>query len=84
MIQLDPPLHVQTPLGAGYAHFLWTDGDECEWQVFINSTGESWWFRNPYIRKSASVTAEIGPTTPIACPAGLEPHVQRYKNAGLL
>lgn len=52
MLQLDPPLPVDTPKGAGLAHVLLDYGAEHHllWVVFLDSTGECWTFRNPEIR----------------------------------
>jgi hypothetical protein len=83
--QLDTPLAVLTPLGPAWIYFVGAGGDEVEWQVFIVATGESWWFTNQYIRREPSITGGTGAKlSPIACPPGLEKHVERYRSNGWL
>ena len=57
-MQLDPPLPLMTPKGAGLAHFLIDYGAELHlmWTVFIDATGECWTFPNPQIRIQNNVT----------------------------
>lgn len=84
-MQLHTPLNVLTPLGPAWCYFLGDGGDEVEWQVFIERTGESWWFTNQYIRRPPSITAGTGAQlSPIGIPPGLEPHVERYRRNGWL
>lgn len=58
MIQLNPPLPVNTPRGTGLAHFLIDYGLEHDlvWVVFIDDTGECWSFPNPQIRAQKNIT----------------------------
>jgi hypothetical protein len=58
ILQLNPPLPVETPKGSGFAHFLIDNGLEnhLEWVVFLNDTGESWCFENPDIRLEHNMT----------------------------
>lgn len=58
MIQLNPPLPLETPKGSGYAHFIidYSQEHHLMWVVFINETGECWTFQNPEIRLSPNYT----------------------------
>jgi len=57
MLQLNPPLPVQTPRGPGLAHVLIDYGAEHDlvWVVF-QSDGECWSWRNQDIRAQTNVT----------------------------
>ena len=61
--QLNPPLPLRTPKGAGLAHMVIDYGPEHHlmWTVFIDATGECWTFANPEIRAAPNVT--MGRTT---------------------
>ena len=50
--QLDPPLHMQTPKGPGWAHFVIDYGQESHvlWGVFLDKGGGCWWVPNPDVR----------------------------------
>ncbi len=52
MLQLNPPLPLNTPKGEGFAHFLIDYGPESDlyWTVFITATGEIWTFSNREVR----------------------------------
>jgi hypothetical protein len=58
MIQLNPPLPLETPKGKGYAHFLidYSQEHHLMWVVFIDETGECWTFQNPEIRLQTNDT----------------------------
>ena len=58
MIQLNPPLPLNTPKGEGIAHFLIDYGieDNLYWVVFINATGECWTYGNPAVRAVKNIT----------------------------
>jgi hypothetical protein len=58
IIQLDPPLPLQTPKGAGLAHLVVDYGVEADliWVVFIDATGEVWSYRNQEVRAQKNVT----------------------------
>jgi hypothetical protein len=58
MLQLDPPLPLNTPKGEGFAHVLIDYGPESDlyWTVFITGTGEIWTFSNRDVRASKNVT----------------------------
>ena len=52
LLQLDPPLPVDTPKGKALAHVLIDYGPEEHlfWVCFQDDTGEVWAWRNPDIR----------------------------------
>jgi len=52
MIQLDPPIPLDTPKGKGWAHLVidYSQEHDLIWIVFIDDTGECWNFRNPEVR----------------------------------
>ena len=52
ILQLDPPLPLETPKGRGWAHALidYSQEHDLLWVVFLNETGESWTFPNSDIR----------------------------------
>jgi hypothetical protein len=64
MLQLNPPLPLDTPKGEGFAHFLIDYGPESDlyWTVFITATGEIWTFANREVRASKNIT--LGRTHP--------------------
>ncbi|MGF6491933.1 hypothetical protein ABIE56_000086 [Luteibacter sp. 621] len=64
MLQLNPPLPLNTPKGEGFAHFLIDYGPESDlyWTVFITETGEIWTFSNRDVRASKNIT--LGRTSP--------------------
>lgn len=52
MLQLNPPLPMDTPKGRGLAHFLIDYGAEADllWVVFMDDSGQCWTVPNPEIR----------------------------------
>lgn len=52
--QLSPPLHLQTPKGPGWAHFLIDYGPEHDllWTVFLDDGGACWTVPNQEVRLS--------------------------------
>jgi hypothetical protein len=58
MLQLNPPLPVNTPKGPALAHFLLDYGPEYNliWVCFIDETGECWSYDNKYIRAQKNIT----------------------------
>jgi len=58
MLQLNPPLPMQTPKGSGLAWVLLDYGAEHDlmWVVVIDETREIWTFRNPEIRACKNIT----------------------------
>ncbi len=57
MLQLDPPLPVDTPKGKALAHVLIDPGVEHDllWVCFQDN-GECWTWRNPEIRAQSNIT----------------------------
>lgn len=76
---------VITPLGAATCIGVCANQDDVEWVTFINSTGEPWFWRNPYIRMRPNVTNGFGKNSPFE---KLNEHVlkqiERYKVNGWL
>ena len=58
LLQLDPPLPLNTPKGPGLAHVMIDYGPEHHliWVVFLDSEGECWAFQNPEIRMRSNPT----------------------------
>jgi hypothetical protein len=50
--QLNPPLPMETPKGAGWAHFMIDYGPESAllWVVFMDADGACWTVPNPEVR----------------------------------
>ena len=71
ILQLNPPIPMTTPKGAGFAHFLIDYGPETHlyWTVFITSTGEIWTFDNTQVRAEKNIT--LGRTLSPTGPAGV-------------
>jgi hypothetical protein len=57
ILQLNPPIPLQTLKGPGLAHFIDDQGIESEsfWVVFLN-TGQIWWFPNSQVRACENFT----------------------------
>lgn len=64
MLQLNPPIPMNTPKGEGFAHILIDYGPESDlyWTVLITETGEIWTYANRYVRASKNIT--LGRTNP--------------------
>ena len=58
IIQLNPPIALETSKGAALAHFLIDYGPEAHllWVCFMDDTGEIWTFPNPKVRAVQNVT----------------------------
>jgi hypothetical protein len=58
MLQLDPPLPLDTPRGPGLCHLVIDPGVEHHllWVCFLNRGGSCWTFPNPEIRAQKNVT----------------------------
>ncbi len=58
MLQLNPPIPVNTPKGKGMAHVLIDYGVEFDlcWVVFIDESKECWTFKNQEIRAQENIT----------------------------
>lgn len=67
MLQLNPPLPMNTPKGEGFAQILIDYGPESDlyWTVFITETGEIWTFANKEVRASKNITlGRVNPFQP--------------------
>lgn len=67
MLQLNPPLPMNTPRGEGFAHILIDYGPESDlyWTVIITESGEIWTFSNREIRASKNITlGRVSPGKP--------------------
>jgi hypothetical protein len=64
VLQLNPPIPMNTPKGEGFAHILIDYGPESDlyWTVLITATGEIWTYANRYVRASKNIT--LGRTDP--------------------
>jgi len=58
ILQLDPPLILNTPKGKAICHLVIDYGIEhdLEWVCFIHETGECWTYRNQDVRIIENVT----------------------------
>lgn len=58
IVQLNPPLPLNTPKGKGYCHFLLDYGMEehLMFVCFLDESGECWTFENPEIRIQNNIT----------------------------
>lgn len=58
ILQLDPPLPVQTPKGDGLAHLIIDYGPEHHlmWVVFLDDGGECWTYPNPEVRACNNIS----------------------------
>ncbi len=64
MLQLNPPIPMNTPKGEGYADRLRPESD-LYWTVFITETGKIWTFANREVRASKNITlGRVAPTVP--------------------
>ncbi len=66
ILQLNPPIPLETPKGFGYAWFLIDYGNEYDlmWTVAINETGEIWTYFNREVRATKNITLQrVNPHT---------------------
>jgi len=58
IIQLNPPIPLQTPKGNALAHFLIDYGPESHllWVCFQNETGEIWSWPNTEVRAEKNIS----------------------------
>lgn len=58
ILQLNPPIPLNTPRGEGLAHLVTDYGPEHDlmWTVFINETGECWTYSNREVRAVKNIT----------------------------
>jgi len=52
IVQLNPPIPLETPRGRGMAHILidYSTEHDLIWVTFLDESGECWCFRNQEIR----------------------------------
>lgn len=69
IIQLNPPIPLNTPKGPGICHVLIDYGPESHlyWVVILDSNGEIWTFENPEVRgqNNPSIGRELRGEPPI-------------------
>lgn len=83
MKPFDVPIKVLTPLGPALSYFLVDGPGGVEWGCFIVSTGEAWFFRNPFVRLAPDATNGHGQVSPFGdIPFKLKTHIERYKKSG--
>ncbi len=58
ILQLNPPLPLETPKGKGWAHLVIDYGQEHHllWTVFLDESGACWTFSNPEIKMQPNLT----------------------------
>jgi hypothetical protein len=58
IVQLNPPIPLDTPKGPGWAFLVIDYGQEHHllWTVAIDATGEIWTFDNPVVRAQKNIT----------------------------
>jgi hypothetical protein len=58
MLQLNPPIPVETPKGKGMAQVLIDYGAEHDviWLVFQDDTGEAWCWNNKMVKAQTNIT----------------------------
>lgn len=77
MLQLNPPIPMNTPKGEGFAHILIDYGPETDlyWTVLITETGEIWTYANKHVRASKNITlGRVSPDAPPHAPPSELPH----------
>jgi len=68
IIQLNPPILLETPLGEAFAYFLESEGQQIWYGVFVKNTGENWWFLNDQVRLVPCYSDKHYTTSPIDIP----------------
>lgn len=67
MLQLDPPVPLETPKGAALAHLVIDYGPEHNlmWVCFDDTTGECWTWDNSRVRAAKNITmGRFAPSKP--------------------
>lgn len=64
ILQLNPPVWLDTPRGKGLAYLVIDYGPDHDllWSVFLRDTRENWTFSNREIRYDINVTMGFGPS----------------------
>lgn len=59
MVQLDPPIPLETPKGPGLAHLVidYSIEHNLNWVVFLDEDGQCWTFCNSVVRAQKNITA---------------------------
>jgi hypothetical protein len=81
VLQLNPPIPMNTPKGEGFAHILIDYGPESDlyWTVLITATGEIWTYANRHVRASKNIT--LGRTDPsVPAAIGTDPIPMRPRS----
>ena len=75
IVQLNPPIPLETPKGKGFAHFLLDYSQEHDlcWVTFLDESGECWTFRNSEIRIQHNITMGRRPQAPSQRPRNVTP-----------
>lgn len=78
MIQLNPPIPLETPRGLGMANVLIDYGPEHHllWAVFIDATGECWTFLNSEVRLQVNETMRPGGVPTALAPRRSSPRAE--------
>jgi hypothetical protein len=80
MMQLNPPLPLDTPKGPAYAHMAIDYSQEhyVLFVCFVRATGECWVFPNRDVKLEANLTMGVRPpaATPCTCAADAVGHKQ--------
>jgi hypothetical protein len=82
LVQLNPPLPLETPKGAGWAHFVIDYGPEAAllWVVFMDADGACWTVPNPEVRMSVNWTMGRRPQAkPSPSDEPVVPAVERFR-----
>lgn len=86
ILQLNPPIFLETPLGPAQAYFVMSWPDAIWYGVFQEETGENWWFPNHQVRLSQNISSYRYKVTDIHVSDEMEeslaPHRSRYKKKG--
>ncbi|WP_426956131.1 hypothetical protein [Muricoccus radiodurans] len=97
ILQLDPPLPMDTVRGPGLAHFMIDYGPESHlmWVVFMDADGACWTVPNPEVRMQSNWTLQRRPkgrpfqappapqpAAPIRAPAGADPALAALNGNG--
>jgi hypothetical protein len=86
MLQLNPPLPMNTPKGEGFAHILIDYGPESDlyWTVLITETGEIWTFANRQVRASKNITlGRVAPHKPSKSAPGEVPTALPFRQTSV-
>jgi hypothetical protein len=61
ILQLNPPVPLDTPKGPGFAYVLidYSQDHHLLWVVFLDGSGECWTFRNPDVRLQPNLTMGV-------------------------